>query len=177
MRTDSRKPFAFDAGFRVASGGRVAAKGQATADGRSADATLTVSRFALAAAQPYVAAVAAVVLRAGDVSTTGRLSYRGGGDRPAVRYAGAVDVNGVRVVEEATGEPVLGWTSLRAAPLRFGLAPDRSTASARLAPSGSSIGLPFSSILIGPPPWRVRCLLPYARQRANARRDRPPFLR
>jgi hypothetical protein len=42
-----------------------------------------------------------------------------------VAYTGSVDVDGVNVVESAAGEPVVAWTSLRAGPLRFGLAPDR----------------------------------------------------
>ncbi|HEU4371836.1 MAG TPA: DUF748 domain-containing protein [Methylomirabilota bacterium] len=124
-RSDGKKAFPFDASFRVAQGGRFAAKGLAAPDGTSAEARLSVGQLLLVPAQPYVARNAAVELRSGEVSTTGRLTYRAGRERAAVTYTGAADVNGVSVVESATGDPVLSWKSLHAETLRFGLAPDR----------------------------------------------------
>jgi hypothetical protein len=125
VRSDSRKPFPFDVSFRVAKEGRFTAKGRVAPDGRAVEATLTLAKLALAPAQPYLARAAAVELRSGEVSTAGRLTYRGGGDRATVTYTGSVDVDGVRVVEAATGDPVVAWKSLRAETLRFALAPDR----------------------------------------------------
>jgi uncharacterized protein involved in outer membrane biogenesis len=125
VRSDSTKPFPFDTSFRLAQGGRFTAKGRVAPDGRTVDATLTVAQLALTPAQPYVATTAAVVLRSGDVSTTGRLTYRSGRERAAVTYVGSADVDGVLVVEAASGDPVLAWKSLHADTLRFGLAPDR----------------------------------------------------
>jgi uncharacterized protein DUF748 len=125
VRTDGKRPWPFDASFRVAQGGRFTARGSVAPDGAAADATLTVSQLALTPAQPYIARNAAVVLRAGDVSTSGRLTYRGGGGRLAMTYTGAADLDRVQVVEAASGDPVLSWKSLHAETLRFGLGPDR----------------------------------------------------
>jgi hypothetical protein len=125
LRSDGKKPVPFDASFRVTQGGRFTAKGRLAPDGTAADATLTVAQLALTPVQPYVARTAAVELRSGEVSTAGRLTYRAGRDRAAVSYAGSVDIDRVNVVESAAGEPVVAWTSLHAAALRFGLAPDR----------------------------------------------------
>lgn len=125
IRSDGKKPFPFDASFRVTQGGRFTATGRVAPDGGAAEATLTVAQLALTPTQPYVARNAAVELRSGDVSTTGRLTYRGGRDRPTVGYTGSVDVDRVRVVEAATAEPVVAWKSLHVETLRFGLAPDR----------------------------------------------------
>ena len=125
VRTDEKKPIAFDAGFEVAKGGRFTAKGQVAPDGTTADATLTLARLALAPAQPYLSPIVAVTLRSGVVSTSGRLTYRAGRDRPAVTYSGSADVDGLQVVEAASSEPVVSWKSLHADRLRFGLAPDR----------------------------------------------------
>ena len=127
LRTDGKKPVPFDAAFRITQGGRFTAKGQVAPDGTSADATLSLTQLALTPAQPYVAQNAAVVLRGGDVSTAGRLTYRAGRDRPAITYTGSVDVNGVNVVEEAGGEPVIAWKAMRVDTLKFGLAPDQIT--------------------------------------------------
>jgi uncharacterized protein involved in outer membrane biogenesis len=124
-RSDGKKPLPFDASFRVVPGGRFTAKGRVAPDGRTAEATLTVAQLALTPAQPYIARTAAVELRSGEVSTTGRLTYRGDRDRAAVTYTGSADVDRVVVVEADTGDPVLSWTSLHASTLRFGLAPDR----------------------------------------------------
>ena len=66
-----------------------------------------------------------MLLRSGDVSTTGRLTYRAGRERPAVTYAGSADIDRISVVESASGEPVVSWSTLHADNLRFGLAPDR----------------------------------------------------
>lgn len=125
LRSDGKKPFPFDASFRVAQGGRVTASGRVAPDGRTADARLAIAQLALTPAQPYIARNAAVELRSGEVSTTGRLTYRSRRDRAAITYTGSFDVDGVRLVEAATGDPVVAWKSLHAATLRFGLDPDR----------------------------------------------------
>jgi hypothetical protein len=125
LRTDSTKPVPFDAAFRITQGGRFTAKGRVAPDGTSADATLTLAQLAIAPAQPYVARNADVALRSGEVSTTGRLTYRAGRDRAAVTYTGSADIDRVTVLEFASGDPVVSWTALHADNVRFGLAPDR----------------------------------------------------
>jgi uncharacterized protein involved in outer membrane biogenesis len=124
VRSDGKKPWPFDASLRVKQGGRLMARGRVAPDGRAADVTLTLAGLALTPAQPYVAATAAVRLLSGNASGTGRLTYRAGRDRAAVTYTGSADIDGVRVVEEATGDPVLAWKSAHARNLRFRLAPD-----------------------------------------------------
>ena len=125
VRSDGKKPFPFDASFRVKQGGRFTAAGRVAPDGSAAEATLTVAQLALATAQPYVASAAAVELRSGDVSTKGRFTYRAGRDRAALTYTGVVDVDRLRVVEAATGDLVVAWKAMHAETVRFGLAPDR----------------------------------------------------
>jgi uncharacterized protein involved in outer membrane biogenesis len=125
LRSDGKKPFPFDASFRVVQGGRFTVRGQVAPDGRAAEVTLTLARLALVPAQPYVARTAAVELRSGEVSTTGRLTYRAGRDRATITYTGSADVDRVLVVEAANGDPVVAWNSLHAETIRFGLAPDR----------------------------------------------------
>jgi uncharacterized protein involved in outer membrane biogenesis len=125
LRSDGKKPIPFDAAFRVTQGGRFTAKGMVRPDGTAAETTLTLAQLALTPAQPYIASNADVVLRSGEVSTAGRLTYRAGRERAALAYTGSVDVNGVNVVEATTGDPVVAWKSMHVEALRFGLAPDR----------------------------------------------------
>ena len=125
LRSDGKKPFPLDASFRVVQGGRFTARGQVAPDGRAAELTLTLAKLALVPAQPYVARNAAVELRSGEVSTTGRLTYRAGRDRATITYTGSADVDRVLVVEAANGDPVVAWNALHAETIRFGLAPDR----------------------------------------------------
>jgi hypothetical protein len=125
VRPDGKKPIPFDAAFAIKQGGRFTAKGLVTPDGTAAEATLSVAQLALTPAQPYIASNADVVLRSGEISTGGRLTYRAGRDRPTVTYTGSVDVNGVNVVEAKSDDPVVAWRSMHAEALRFGLAPDR----------------------------------------------------
>jgi uncharacterized protein involved in outer membrane biogenesis len=125
VRTDGKKPWPFDASFRVVQGGRFTAKGRVAPDGRTADATLTLTQLALTPAQPYVARSADVVLRSGDVSSTGKLTYRAGADGPSVTYTGSADVERLAVMEAGIKDPVLAWKSLHAETIRFGLRPDQ----------------------------------------------------
>ena len=125
MRTDGKKPWPFDASFRVVQGGRFTARGSVAPDGRAADATLTLTQLAMTPAQPYVARTTAVVLRSGEVSTAGRLTYRAGAERPSVTYTGSADIDRVAVMEAEIPEPVVAWKSLHAETVRFGLGPDR----------------------------------------------------
>jgi hypothetical protein len=125
VRTDGKKPWPFDASFRVVQGGRFTARGSVAPDGRAADAMLAVTRLGMTPAQPYVARTAAVVLRSGEVSTEGRLTYRAGPRGAAVTYTGTVDIDGLAVMEAAMTDPVLAWKSLHAETVRFGLGPDR----------------------------------------------------
>ena len=125
LRSNSNKPFPFDASFRIAKGGSFKARGRAALDGSAADATLTVTQLALTPAQPYIARSADVVLRSGEVATAGRLTYRSGRDRAKVTYTGSADIDNLDMVEATSGDPVVSWKSLHADTLRFGLAPDR----------------------------------------------------
>jgi hypothetical protein len=125
LHTGGKEAIPFDATFRVAQGGSFTASGRVAPDGGSAEAKLTLARLALTPAQPYIARSAAVELRSGEVSTSGRLTYRRGTDRAAITYTGAADIDRVLVVEADGGERVLSWTSLHAETIRFGLAPDR----------------------------------------------------
>ena len=125
LQTDGKKPIPFDTSFRVVQGGRFTAKGRVAPDGRRADATLNLARLAIPPAQPYVAQYAAVVLRSGEVSTAGRVTYRGDRGRQEVTFAGTSDIDQLQVVEADGGEPVVGWKNVHAETIRFGLAPDR----------------------------------------------------
>jgi hypothetical protein len=125
LRTDSKKPMPFDVSVRVAQGGRLTASGLAALDDGSVEGKLTLSRLALAPAQPLIAKHVAVELRSGAVSTTGRLTYKPAADRAAVTFTGAADVDDLLIVDASGGERVLSWKSMHAETIRFGLAPDR----------------------------------------------------
>jgi hypothetical protein len=125
VRTDGKKPWPFDASFRVVQGGRFTARGRIAPDGSTADATLTLTQLALTPAQPYVAQSAAVVLRSGDVSTAGKLTYKAGTKGPSVTYTGTADIDRLVVMEAEITDPVLAWKSLHAETIRFGLGPDQ----------------------------------------------------
>jgi hypothetical protein len=125
LRTDGKKPIPFETAFRVTQGGRFTAKGFVAPDGSRAEATLNVARLALVPAQPYVSSFAEVALLSGEASTAGRFTYRAERDRPIVTYTGSADVDGVNVVEAASGDPVVAWKSMHLDRVRFGLTPDR----------------------------------------------------
>jgi Domain of Unknown Function (DUF748) len=72
-----------------------------------------------------VAQSAAVVLRAGDVSTAGKLTYRAGTNGPSVTYTGTADIDRLAVMEAEITDPILAWKSLHAETIRFGLGPDQ----------------------------------------------------
>jgi hypothetical protein len=125
LQSDGKKPIPFDTSFRVMQGGRFTARGRVAPDGPRVDATLNLARLALPPAQPYIAQHAAVVLRSGEVSTAGRVTYRGDRGRQEVTFTGTADTDNLQVVEADGGEPVVGWKNVHAETIRFGLAPDR----------------------------------------------------
>ena len=125
VRSDGKQAMPFDVSFRVAQGGRFTASGLAAPEGASVEAKVTLSRLALPPAQPLVARHVAVELRSGAASASGRVTYRRGAQRATVTYTGTADVDDLQIVDPAGGERVLGWKSLHAETIRFGLAPDR----------------------------------------------------
>src|SRR5262245_34437648 len=124
LRTDGKKPWPFDASFRVVQGGRFTAHGRVAPDGRTVDATLTLTGLALTPAPPYVAQSANVELRSGEVSTMGKLTFRDQPDGPSVTYTGSADIERVAVIEPSNPDPVAAWKSLHAETIQFGLRPD-----------------------------------------------------
>jgi hypothetical protein len=125
VQSDGKKPIPFDTSFRVVQGGRFTARGRVTPAPPRVDATLNLSRLAMTPVQPYIAQHAAVVLRSGEVSTAGRVTYRGDRGRDELTFTGATDIDQLQVVEADGGEPVIGWKNVHAETIRFALAPDR----------------------------------------------------
>src|SRR5437660_7932103 len=89
-------------------------------------ARVRVLRVLVSASLPSIAPIVErLVLRSGEVSSTGKLTYRAGAESPSVTYTGSADVERLVVMEADIADPVLAWKSLHAETIRFGLGADR----------------------------------------------------
>jgi len=105
---DLKAPLPLRASFRVRSGGSFEAVGQVVPAGPSADLRLKLADLALKPAQPYLAAVAKLVLAGGSLSVQGSARY---GKRGA-SFKGGFVLRDLRLNQSDTGARFLALKSL-----------------------------------------------------------------
>ncbi len=121
---DAKTPVRFDAALRAGAGGTVQASGEAAQDFSRVQAKVVANTLALAPAQPWLDRYARLALAAGTLSATADLAYRGG-DAPAIEASGALDIAGLRIDEQGSGERFLAWKTLAARDVRYASSPGR----------------------------------------------------
>ena len=122
--SDLAQPVRFNAGLGLRSGGRLSAQGTLVPKTGALKADLQLQQLALAPLQPLLARYLKLKLADGSVSAQGRLTAGEGGKRSAaVRYAGALSIDKLRLNEE-DGDLFAQWKSLSAARLSASLKPD-----------------------------------------------------
>lgn len=120
-RFDGKSPFPFEASMEVKQGGVLKVSGTIDPAVTSVDSRVTLEKLALDPIQPYLARVADLTLKSGRLSTAGSFVVS---EKRSVNYRGQLEIMNLDVVENSTGETLLGWTRLRTPDLRFGLNPD-----------------------------------------------------
>lgn len=122
LSQDLRHPVPMSLALRVGGSGKLVAEGDIVPAQPSGYAQVRLSGLPLAPFAPYVNQFARLRLKSGSASTSGRLEFSVRG-RPAVAYRGGFAVDNLAIAEEDSGEPFLGWRSLRGRGLDIALDP------------------------------------------------------
>ncbi|MFN2343321.1 MAG: DUF748 domain-containing protein, partial [Desulfonatronovibrio sp.] len=117
---DGKSSFPFEAALRVNQGGAARANGQMDPSSVSLESTLEIENIALPVIQPYLARVADLTLKSGQLSTSGTFSRNNAGE---MTYQGKADIAGLDVIENSTDATMLGWTLLQTPELNLGINP------------------------------------------------------
>jgi len=123
-QVDGRSPMPVELSVSIREGGRIKAAGTLDPAGRSLTADIEVAALALATFQPYVAPVAAVVLKTGTFSSAGALRHAIKGTEAQTIYQGEFKVENLQIIETDIDETVLGWKSVHSDELKLLLQPD-----------------------------------------------------
>jgi len=108
-QVDGRSPMPVELSFGIREGGRIEAGGTLDPAAGTLTAKIDVSALALPTFQPYIAAVAKVVVKSGAFSTTGTLSHGLPASGARTVYQGGVQVEQLQVFETDLEETVIGW--------------------------------------------------------------------
>ena len=122
--SDLKRPVAFSAALKVREGGQVSARGKVVPGTGAVQADVRLQQLALAPLQPLLAQYLKLKIGGGSVSAQGRLTAGGGAKAAALRYAGAINVAGLRL-NELDGELFAAWKDVAANQLTASVAPNR----------------------------------------------------
>lgn len=143
LSQDWKHPLPLSLALRVGGSGELTAEGRLVpAQGRGM-AQLRLVGMPLGPFAPYVNQFARLRLTSGSVSTSGRLAFAAHG-RPVASYRGSFAVDKLAIAEEDSGEPFLGWRSLRGRGLDLNFDPSRLNLRELVADQ------PFGKIIINP---------------------------
>ncbi|MGH8249295.1 MAG: DUF748 domain-containing protein [Steroidobacteraceae bacterium] len=104
-------PLAIAGTVTADSGGELALQGTLEPDPLKLDAELRTTKLDLSALQPWLEQDTDLVLRRGQLSSTGRVQFAAKG-RPRLRYSGDMTIAGLNIRDRALGEDLVNWSSL-----------------------------------------------------------------
>ncbi|MFO7688736.1 MAG: DUF748 domain-containing protein [Desulfobacterales bacterium] len=122
---DGKSPTDFELDVKIREGGSVRVSGRADPAGPTIEARVNAADVALIPFQPYIAAVANVVMHSGLFSSAGLLRYGTKADGAEVAFDGGFNLSRLRLTESGSKETLLGWKALKTDQLTLRLKPDR----------------------------------------------------
>lgn len=122
--SNGKSPVKLDTQFKVRQGGKFSASGSGDTNGNAADVKVKIDRIDLKQLQPLVSRYALLRLDSVNVSSNLDIHYKKTASNPEVKVEGSFGVNDLSLIDLKNGKVFLGWKSLDAAGIRFGVAPD-----------------------------------------------------
>jgi uncharacterized protein involved in outer membrane biogenesis len=122
---DGKSAMGFNLDFKIQEGGGMTVSGTFDPTGPSLESEVNIDAVALTPFQPFVDAVAKIVLHSGTFSSRGKLTY---GQKTAgadLAYAGGFNISQLRITEPDSKETLLGWKALSTDQLKLNLQPNR----------------------------------------------------
>ncbi|MDX9788474.1 MAG: DUF748 domain-containing protein [Desulfobacterales bacterium] len=123
-QVDGRSTMPIELAVGIREGGRIKAAGTFDPTKQSLAAEVELVGIALPTAQPYIAPVAAIVLKSGTFSTTGSLRYAAKDTKAQTVYQGEFKVENLKITEPNADETLLGWISVNSKQLKLLLQPN-----------------------------------------------------
>jgi len=120
---DPQQAIGFDLSLQMRQGGSVSAEGSVHASEPRVDASIEVKQLALATAQPYLQNLAHMQLTSGQLSGGGEVHYGTQGPG-SLKFAGDIDISGLKILEPQTGKTLIGWEGLKTKGMELGLTPN-----------------------------------------------------
>ena len=121
-----KRPLPIAARFRLNSQGTIETKGTVQVDPLQADLTMALSHIGLRPFQPYVDRSAQVDVKNGEFQMAGELRYRSRHEsEPLLRYTGQIGVQNLSLVDRATQQEFLAWSTLGLNKVALELAPTK----------------------------------------------------
>ena len=124
LSQDLARPVPASLALTVGGRGRLVADGNIVPAQARAVAQVRLTALPLYPFAPYVNQYARLTLKSGSASASGRLAFAAHG-RPMLDYRGGFAVDHLAIAEEESGDPFLGWQSLRGRGLDLALGPGR----------------------------------------------------
>lgn len=122
---DGKSPMGFNLDLKIREGGGITASGTFDPTGPSVESDVKVDAVALTPFQPFVDAVANIVLHSGTFSSRGKLSYGQKSAGADLAYNGGFNLAQLRITEPDSKETLLGWKALGTNQLKLNLQPNR----------------------------------------------------
>ena len=121
-----KRPLPIAAKLRLNSQGTIESKGTVQLDPLQADLTMALSQIGLRHFQPYVDRSAHVDVKNGEFQMTGELRYRSRHEsEPLLRYTGQIGVQNLSLIDRATQQEFLAWSTLGLNKVDLELAPTK----------------------------------------------------
>ena len=119
-----KRPLPIAAKLRLNSQGTIESKGTVQLDPLQADLTMALSQIGLRHFQPYVDRAAHVDVKNGEFQMAGELRYRSLHEsEPLLRYTGQIGVQNLSLIDRATQQEFLAWSTLGLKKIALELAP------------------------------------------------------
>jgi len=122
---DSARPVSVTLETGVNDSGSLTVKGEVTPWPLTADLDGKLAGIDLTAIQPYLAQHTAMTLLSGNLSLDGRLHYGARPKMPTMQFAGNIEVDKLRTVDDALHQDFIDWDRLDILGLNYAQSPDR----------------------------------------------------
>ncbi len=126
LHSPSRRPLPITAKLRLNQQGSIESTGTVQLDPLQADLTMALSRIGLRHFQPYVDRSTHVDVKNGEFQMAGELRYRSRHEsEPLLRYTGQIGVQNLSLIDRATQQEFLAWSTLELNKAALELAPTK----------------------------------------------------
>ena len=121
---DLSKPVSVTLDTRIDEKGLLAVSGEVTPQPATADLSMKLSGFALAAIQPYIAQHSSMTLLDGRLGGEAKLHYAAQKNTPTLQFSGNINIEKLHTVDNTLQDDFINWDRLDILGLKYSKGPD-----------------------------------------------------